>query len=166
MKKIATLTMLSLGMVFGAAGCSVTTANIDSITMASEIDETTQEAVTPATTFSSSTGVIYAATTVRNAPSDTNVLGEWFYNGEFLAQTEVTVDGTRTIGFSLSDAFFQPGDYTFRASIVDTDKLLEVDFMVVADQVPVDDTLGDPSGTSEEAPDTMDVPEEQIEEIN
>lgn len=131
LKALFPIFALVLFVVLAAASCSFSTANIDSITLTEKIDDTTQEAIgTHKSSFDPNVGTIYASTKVTNAPSETKVKGEWFYNGTSIGSTDVEMDGTRFVGFKITKGLFDSGEYSFKASIADSDVSKEVNFSI------------------------------------
>ena len=70
-----------VGLVL-VTGCTVTTANIESVTLGSAINEESQEVMDETTAFKQDAPIIYASVSIANAPEDTNFIGEWYYDGE------------------------------------------------------------------------------------
>ncbi len=102
------MTILALAgiMLVSLAGCtgefSVSTAKISDAVMAASINPNTQEPVQKTNVFAPSTSVVYVCGKISNAPSDTKVQSQWFYENEFITSAEITVSGTDTFSFSLA----------------------------------------------------------------
>ena len=123
-----------VAIAFVGASCSFSSAAIDEITITDKVDETTQEAIGSKTTLFSDAGTIYASAKVKNAPPDTVVKGLWYLNDDLLGEKEVTVEGTRWIGFRITKALFTAGEYRFRAEISGADRSQETTFTVQASE--------------------------------
>lgn len=96
---------LVLILILLGASCSYSSASLSDVTMASEINSETMEPVNKAETFTPTAEIIYAVVKLNNAPEETKIKAVWYYlEGEEteIASKELTADGTRWLGFSLT----------------------------------------------------------------
>lgn len=139
-KKVIALSVSAM-MVLSLCACSFSfsTANIQDLATASEIDENTLKPVEKASTFSPSTPKIYLTGSLNNAPDDTMIKAKWIYLEddpavEIDSATYEAKDSDSDFQFSLSmpDDGWPVGKYQVRLYI--NDKIKEaVKFDVAAD---------------------------------
>ena len=131
------MTILALAgiMLVSLAGCtgefSVSTAKISDAVMAASINPNTQEPVQKTNVFAPSTSVVYVCGKVSNAPSDTKVQSQWFYENEFITSAEITASGTDTFSFSLAGPAtgWPTGNYEVKL-LIDGKEKTTLSFMV------------------------------------
>ncbi len=133
--KSKSLLMMALTLTLGllaipllsCGGVSFTTARLSEVTMARSIDQTTFKPIDKADTFTVDTPEIFLSAKFSNAPSETDVTGQWIYVGGEAAGVEnytidtvsVEVEGTDYLYFSMPmpDAGWPRGDYKVVLSI-------------------------------------------------
>ena len=123
MKKIISVSMMIL-LALAVSSCSFTTANLADLTMASSVQDNLPVDVTDV--FTTTSPVIYAAGTLKNAPEGTEITGEWYYldtspETYIDSSTLTAVDTNTSFTFSLSipDNGWPTGDYEIRFFIDD-----------------------------------------------
>lgn len=127
-KKHLSLLVVCLVLMTILTGCSasVSTANYQDLQTASEIDQTTNKAVTATSTFTTTTPTIYVTGSINNAPEGTKIKAEWFYleNDPDVLINDVTLDLKEintNFNFSLSKptAGWPKGQYEVKLYIDD-----------------------------------------------
>jgi hypothetical protein len=134
MKKILFILMV-LTLSFSLASCSFTTANISDLSMATEVDQDNLP-ISIASTFSTSTPVIYATGKLNNAPDGTKLTAEWYYLDQnpayLITGTELNIENVNTnfsFYLSIPDNGWPQGNYSVKFYI-DGEEASSIDFQV------------------------------------
>jgi hypothetical protein len=113
------LVLLTLLVVMPLGGCefscSVSTASLSEATMCTAVDEASRP-LDSTDVFSADIPEIFCSVKLSHAPEDTVVKAEWYFVEEgtdyYIAEYELTADGTLYLSFSLTSAeAFPTGDY-------------------------------------------------------
>ncbi|HRJ85381.1 MAG: hypothetical protein IAE93_13100 [Ignavibacteria bacterium] len=120
MKKNNTLAAMMLVSVFVSMAflqaCNVSTANLSDVKLCTE-KNSSNVCDSDASTFPSSTPVIYCSANLKNAPSGTKVTFEWKHGSESLGKADVeTSSGTVVSNFTTNGAV-EPGSYSVTVKI-------------------------------------------------
>jgi hypothetical protein len=132
--------LLTLAVVVAGCSASFSTANISNAVLAEDIAGDNYDPVDPTTTFPTDQALIHLVVTLKNAPSDTTVgvvwtavdVGDAAPANTLIDQTEITVDGSGNLDFTLSqpDSGVWPVG-TYKADIYLNGKLdRTLDYMV------------------------------------
>jgi len=123
MKKLISVSLIVL-LALVISSCSFTTANLADLTMASAVQDNLPVTVT--NVFTTTSPVIYATGTLKNAPEGTEITGEWYYletdpETYIDSSTLTSVDMNTSFTFSLSipNNGWPTGDYEIRFFIDD-----------------------------------------------
>lgn len=112
MKRVVALSLLLLAIPIALASCeaSFSTANISEAVLAKDVQGDNFDPVDPTSTFPTDQQIIHLVVTLKNAPSDTVLKAVWTAidvgdaapaNTE-IDQTEITMDGSGNVHFTLS----------------------------------------------------------------
>jgi hypothetical protein len=130
---IGLILILSLGWMGCQGEVSFSTASLSDAVMCTGVDQATMKPLDKTDVFSQDTAEVFCSVKLSNAPSETQVVGEWIYvKGDVedltdhkIADYSLKADGTKYLSFSLTrpDAGFPKGDYVCKLYLNGKEKL-------------------------------------------